>query len=98
MKVVEKTEAMKMFVGGQWVDSRSGETFDATSPASGEVIATIPKGNREDAERAVKEAYRDTVAEIRKLWDEQLRDEHLKHYRTPPEPDRPKSNLKKSDA
>ncbi|MEA2667597.1 MAG: hypothetical protein QOJ33_531, partial [Chloroflexota bacterium] len=26
MKVVEKTQTLKMFVGGQWVDSESGET------------------------------------------------------------------------
>jgi acyl-CoA reductase-like NAD-dependent aldehyde dehydrogenase len=58
MKVVEKTQTLKMFVGGQWVDSASGETFDATSPATGDVIATIPKGNREDASRAVEAAYR----------------------------------------
>jgi membrane protein required for colicin V production len=45
------------------------------------------------APKAVKEAYRDTLAEIRRLWDEQLRPNQ-----TPPEPDRQKSNLKKSDA
>jgi hypothetical protein len=27
-----------------------------------------------------------------------LRDQHLRHEQTPPEPDRQKSNLKKSDA
>ena len=58
MKLVEKTQTLKMFVGGQWVDSTSGETFDASSPATGEVIATIPKGNREDASRAVEAAHR----------------------------------------
>jgi membrane protein required for colicin V production len=50
------------------------------------------------APKAVKEAYRDTLAEIRKLWDEQLRDDQLRHEQTPPEPDRQKSYLKKSDA
>jgi acyl-CoA reductase-like NAD-dependent aldehyde dehydrogenase len=58
MKVVEKTQTMKMFVGGQWVDSAGGESFDATSPATGELIATIPKGTREDTSRAVEAAYR----------------------------------------
>src|SRR5438105_1180449 len=58
MKLVEKTQTLKMFVGGQWVDSTSGETFDASSPATGEVIATIPKGNREDASRAIEAAHR----------------------------------------
>src|SRR5919204_2532038 len=58
MKVVEKVQALKMFIGGQWVVSQSGETFEATSPATGEVIATLPKGNREDAARAVEVAAR----------------------------------------
>jgi membrane protein required for colicin V production len=45
------------------------------------------------APNAVKEAYRDTLAEIRRLWEEQLR-----HNQMPPAPDRQKSYLKKSDA
>ena len=59
MKVVEKTQTLKlkMFVGGRWVDSESRETFDALSPATGELIATIPKGNRADAARAVEAAH-----------------------------------------
>src|SRR5437870_3191889 len=45
-----------MFVGGRWVDSESGETFEAVSPATGEVIATLPKGTRADAVRALEAA------------------------------------------
>jgi acyl-CoA reductase-like NAD-dependent aldehyde dehydrogenase len=56
MKVVEKTETLKMFVGGRWVDSESGETFEATSPATGEVIARLPKSTRADAVRALEAA------------------------------------------
>ncbi len=43
----------QMFVGGDWQPSLSGETFEASSPANGEVIATIPQGDREDARRAI---------------------------------------------
>jgi succinate-semialdehyde dehydrogenase/glutarate-semialdehyde dehydrogenase len=57
LKVVEKTQTLKMFVGGRWVDSESRETFDALSPATGELIATLPKGNRADAARAVEAAH-----------------------------------------
>src|SRR5437763_17199185 len=46
----------QMFVGGAWSPSLSGETFDATSPATGEVIASIPQGDREDARRAIAAA------------------------------------------
>src|SRR6266852_2618975 len=63
MKVVErgtaaKAETLKMFIGGRWVASESGETFAATSPGSGETIASIPKGTRQDAQRAVEAAHR----------------------------------------
>ena len=56
MKVVEKIQTLKMFVGGQWVGSESGESFEASSPATGEVIASLPKGTRADAERALEAA------------------------------------------
>ena len=56
MKVVEKTQTLKMFVGGRWIASESGETFEARSPATGEVIATLPKGTRADAVRALEAA------------------------------------------
>jgi succinate-semialdehyde dehydrogenase/glutarate-semialdehyde dehydrogenase len=45
-----------MFVGGSWQPSASGETFEATSPATGEVIATVPQGDRADATRAIEAA------------------------------------------
>ncbi len=47
----------KMFVGGEWVDSESGHHFDATSPATGAVIAQVPEGTRADARRAVEAAH-----------------------------------------
>src|SRR5437588_2139518 len=56
MKVVEKTQTLKMFVGGRWIEAESGETFEARSPATGEVIATRPKGTRADAVRALEAA------------------------------------------
>ena len=62
MKVVEKTQTLKMFIGGRWVDSEGGETFEAVSPATGEVIAQIPKGTRADASRAVEAAYKARAA------------------------------------
>ncbi len=46
----------RMYIGGKWVNSESGETFDVTSPASGEVIGRFPKGTAEDAKAAVDAA------------------------------------------
>jgi acyl-CoA reductase-like NAD-dependent aldehyde dehydrogenase len=48
--------AQKMFVGGSWRPSATGETFEATSPATGDVIATVPQGDRADAIRAIEAA------------------------------------------
>jgi len=45
-----------MFLGGEWVASQSGETFTATSPATGEAIGEVPQGSREDARRAIAAA------------------------------------------
>jgi acyl-CoA reductase-like NAD-dependent aldehyde dehydrogenase len=51
-----------LFVDGRWIASESGETFDATSPATGEVIAPVAKGGRPDAKRAVEAAHRARAA------------------------------------
>ena len=48
--------AQQMFVGGTWTSSATGETFDAVSPATGEHLATIPQGDREDVAAAVRGA------------------------------------------
>src|SRR6202140_5756536 len=48
----------KMFIDGKWTESEAGELFEATSPATGEVIAQVPKGTRADAKRAVEAAHK----------------------------------------
>jgi alpha-ketoglutaric semialdehyde dehydrogenase len=50
------------YIGGEWVDAASGETFESTSPANGEAIGTFPRSSAEDVARAVaaaKAAYED---------------------------------------
>ena len=42
-----------MLIGGAWVAARSGTTFTAASPVTGEPIADVPEGDREDARRAI---------------------------------------------
>lgn len=56
MKV--RAASRQMFVGGAWGDAASGETFVAESPATGEEIAELPQGDREDARRAIAAANR----------------------------------------
>lgn len=49
-------QPFKLLVGGQWVDAASGQTFPVYNPATGEVIANVAAGDREDVDRAVKSA------------------------------------------
>jgi 1-pyrroline dehydrogenase len=44
------------FIGGGWADSASGETMEVIAPATGEVIAEVPKCSAEDVDRAVEAA------------------------------------------
>src|SRR5947209_7255456 len=53
---VASAATRQMFVGGKWRDAASGETFDATSPGSGELIAAVAQGDRDDARAAVAAA------------------------------------------
>jgi betaine-aldehyde dehydrogenase len=52
----------QMFIGGRWVDSTGGEVQEVKNPATGEPIATVPKGTAEDVDRA--------VAAARKAYDD----------------------------
>jgi len=47
-----------MFVDGRWTDALAGETFTAESPATGEPIGEVPKGDRDDARMAIAAANR----------------------------------------
>jgi acyl-CoA reductase-like NAD-dependent aldehyde dehydrogenase len=53
-----EVSARSMFVDGEWCAAASGATSTATSPATGEAIATVPEGDREDARRAIAAANR----------------------------------------
>ena len=46
----------KMFVDGEFVDALSGETMEVLNPATGEVIAEVPRSGEEDVDRAVAAA------------------------------------------
>ncbi|TCW33489.1 NADP-dependent succinate-semialdehyde dehydrogenase [Gulbenkiania mobilis] len=51
------------YLNGEWVDADNGEKIAVTNPATGEVIAHVPKMGRAEAERAVSAA-----AEAFQLW------------------------------
>ncbi|MGP3534402.1 aldehyde dehydrogenase family protein [Microbacterium sp. RD1] len=66
----------QLLIGGEWVDSASGEVFTSTDPSTGEVIAELQKGNVDDVDRAVAAAreaaavLRGTGVEQRAAWCE----------------------------
>jgi aldehyde dehydrogenase (NAD+) len=47
----------QMYVGGKWEDPASGEWFETMNPYTAEPWALIPRGNAEDAARAVQAAH-----------------------------------------
>jgi alpha-ketoglutaric semialdehyde dehydrogenase len=50
------TKIFKNFIGGEWVDAASGETFESRNPATGEAIGAFPKSGAEDVGHAVAAA------------------------------------------
>jgi len=57
-----KLTKFKMWIGGEWVESASGEYFESDNPFLGKPWALIPKGNAQDADRAVRAAHRALTA------------------------------------
>ena len=68
------------YINGEWVDADSGETFDVTNPARGDVICTVPNMTAAETARAIDAAYatqkawakrtgKDRAAVLRKWYD-----------------------------
>src|SRR5437868_7057385 len=49
-------KSFQNYIGGEWVDAASGETFETTSPATGEVLGVFPRSGAEDVDKAVEAA------------------------------------------
>jgi (Z)-2-((N-methylformamido)methylene)-5-hydroxybutyrolactone dehydrogenase len=52
-----KLARYQMYIGGQWVTATSGEHFLSDNPFTGKPWAEIPRGNADDAARAVEAAH-----------------------------------------
>ena len=83
----------KMLIDGKWVNAASGKTFPTYNPATGEVLAQVAEGDRQDIDAAVKAARkafdsgpwsRLTASERSKLvWKlADLLEEHLEEFAT----------------
>ena len=46
----------QMLINGKWVNSASGKTFPSYNPATGDVLAQVAEGDKEDIDRAVAAA------------------------------------------
>lgn len=57
-QVLAPTEGQlrRMFIDGQWVEAASGQTMETTNPATGQVLARVPRSGAEDINRAVRAA------------------------------------------
>src|SRR5690625_866946 len=55
---VERRAPGRLHIGGEWIESASGSTFETVSPATGEVIAEVAEGGAPDIELAVGAASR----------------------------------------
>src|SRR5215217_3858845 len=52
---MEKT-VRGLHIGGEWVEASGGKTFEDNDPFTGEIVASVPAGTREDARRAIEAA------------------------------------------
>jgi acyl-CoA reductase-like NAD-dependent aldehyde dehydrogenase len=55
VSAIEKT-IRGLHIGGEWTEASSGQTFEDTDPFTGDVVASVPAGTREDAKRAIEAA------------------------------------------
>src|SRR2546428_38221 len=48
----------KMLIDGKWVEAASGKKFETINPATGQVLARVAEGDKEDIDRAARAARR----------------------------------------
>src|SRR5436305_9332524 len=46
----------RLYIGGEWVEPHGGGTFEVVDATTEEVMGTIPAGDAEDVDRAVRAA------------------------------------------
>ncbi|PNY79607.1 5-carboxymethyl-2-hydroxymuconate semialdehyde dehydrogenase [Deinococcus koreensis] len=56
---------LRHFIGGQWVDSQGGATFEAHSPIDNSLLTTVARGDEADIDRAARAAH-----DAFQLWKE----------------------------
>jgi aldehyde dehydrogenase (NAD+) len=54
--IARHAPALRLFIGGAWVDPRSGETFDSVNPATGKPLIQVAQAGQADVDAAVEAA------------------------------------------
>ena len=57
MEKVKLKERYGLYINGQWCDASNGDTYTASSPADGSLLAVCAQATREDVDDAVKAAW-----------------------------------------
>ncbi len=47
-----------LLIDGKWVEAASGKVFQVYNPATGEILAQVAEGEKEDIDRAVRVFHR----------------------------------------
>ncbi|MGD9532022.1 aldehyde dehydrogenase family protein [Pseudonocardia sp.] len=55
-RTARTVEGAKMFIGGEWVDASDGRVLETLDPATGRTIGSVPRGGKDDVDRAVAAA------------------------------------------
>lgn len=63
----------QMYIGGEWVDAASGQTYTSLNPATGEAVAELALGGPEDVDMAVEAARKALPAWSAKPQEERSR-------------------------
>lgn len=72
-QTVDPVQTYQQLIGGEFVDSASGQTLDVLNPANDQVIARVPASGAEDVDRAADaaakafESWRETTPQDRSL-------------------------------
>ncbi|MEK3936664.1 aldehyde dehydrogenase family protein [Sporosarcina sp. FSL W7-1349] len=57
----------KLFIGGEFIESASGETLDSVNPSTGEVLVSVYAADKEDVDRAVEAAEKAFLGDWKKI-------------------------------
>lgn len=74
MDGITEIRSLRHFIGGQWVDASSGETFEVLNPLDDSHYANVAKGTAEDMKTAIAAArtafstFKDTTPAERERW------------------------------